>query len=71
MVLNMKVNGLMTCNTDMVLKPGTMVVQDTKDNFSKVKSMEKEDLIGKMEVTMTVISLTVSFKGLESTTLLI
>jgi len=56
---------------DMVLKLGTMVVQGTKGNFSKVKSMEKEDLIGRMEAIMTVISLMVSFKGSESITLLI
>jgi hypothetical protein len=42
-----------------------------RDNSSKVKSMAKVDLIGKMEVTMKVILLMVNSKALVNTTLLI
>ena len=63
MVLDMKANGSMTCNMAMVLSYGMEALLNTKVTFGKVKRMEKENFLGRMEVIMKAILLTVSFKA--------
>lgn len=68
-VLAMKVSGLRTCNMVKVLRHGTMDLHGTLVSSSRERSMVKADLNGKMVLIMKEISLMVSFKVLESTTL--
>ena len=55
MVLDMKANGSMTCNMAMVLSYGMEALLNTKVTFGKVKRMEKENFLGRMEVIMKAI----------------
>ena len=55
MVLDMKENGSMTCNMAMVLNYGMEGLLNMKVTFGKVKKMEKENSLGRMEVIMKAI----------------
>jgi len=55
MVLDMKANGSMTCNMAMVLNYGMEGLLNMKVTFGKVKRMEKENSLGRMEVIMKAI----------------
>jgi hypothetical protein len=63
-MLDMKVNGLKIFNMVMVSKHGIMVLQNIQVNSIKERRVVKEDLNGKMEVTMKEILWMDNFKDL-------
>jgi len=68
-MLAMKENGLKIYSTVRELRLGTMGMHATLVNFSRARSMAREDLNGMMAPTTKAISLMVSSKASENTTL--